>query len=50
MNPYETLGIKKQDDDTAVRTAYLELVRRYPPERHPEKFKEINAAYNALKY
>jgi curved DNA-binding protein CbpA len=49
MNPYEILGIKRESDDASVRSAYLELVRRYPPERHPEKFKQISTAYNALK-
>jgi curved DNA-binding protein CbpA len=49
MNPFEILGIPFDADDAAVRSAYLELVRRYPPERAPEKFKVINAAYQTLK-
>ncbi len=49
MNPYEILGITNEPDDASVRSAYLELVRRYPPERFPDKFREINSAYNELK-
>jgi curved DNA-binding protein CbpA len=49
MNPYEVLGIGLDADDTAVRSAYLGLVKRFPPERHPEKFKEISSAYEKLK-
>lgn len=49
MNPYDVLGIGRDADDAAVRTAYLELVKMHPPERHPEKFAEIHAAYEKLK-
>ncbi|HDH98981.1 MAG TPA: molecular chaperone DnaJ [Deltaproteobacteria bacterium] len=49
MNPYEVLGIGVDADDVSVRNAYLDLVRRYPPERHPEKFKQITEAYARLK-
>jgi DnaJ-class molecular chaperone len=49
MNPYETLGIGKNSDDQAIRQAYLELVKQYPPDRAPERFKEIANAYDAIK-
>jgi curved DNA-binding protein CbpA len=49
MNPYEILGVSPQDDDAAVRNAYLALLRRFPPERHPNRFVDINRAYEAIK-
>lgn len=45
MNPYDVLGIDPPADDAAVRARYLELVREFPPEQHPERFAEINRAY-----
>ncbi len=49
MDPYEILGIPRDADDDAVRKAYLDLIRRYSPDRHPEEFKRIGAAYETLK-
>ena len=48
-DPYETLGISADADDEAIRKRYLELVRRYPPERHPEKFAAIRSAYESTR-
>lgn len=49
MNPYEILGVAPNADDEAVRKAYLDLVRRFSPDRYPEKFKRISNAYETLK-
>lgn len=49
MNPYEILGVAENADDASIRSAYLTLVRRHPPERYPEKFEKINEAYQTLK-
>ena len=49
MDPYQILGISRKADDGAVRKAYLELVRRFPPDVDPEAFKRISRAYEALK-
>ena len=35
--------------EAEVRPRYLELVKQFPPEREPEKFREIRAAYEATK-
>lgn len=32
-----------------IEQAYQRLVRRYPPEFHPEKFRQIDAAYTFLR-
>ena len=49
MNPYETLGISQKADDDQVRQAYLDLIRRYPPDRFPERFAAISESYQTLK-
>jgi len=48
-DPYAALGLAPDADDEAIRRRYLELVRQFPPERHPEKFAEVRAAFDALK-
>lgn len=52
-DPYLILGLwdkKTADsiDDATVKTAYQVLLRQYPPERHPERFKQIRKAYEQL--
>jgi curved DNA-binding protein CbpA len=45
---YETLGIAKTAADTEIKRAYFGLVRKYQPDRFPNEFKEIRAAYETL--
>jgi DnaJ-class molecular chaperone len=53
-DPYEVLGVQKTDSDTAIRSAYRKLAKRYHPDVNPgkpevsERFKEISAAYDLL--
>ena len=47
-DPYETLGLTPDADEAAVRRRYLELVREFPPERAPERFAQVRAAYEAV--
>lgn len=49
MTPYELLGITPTADDKTIRNAYLELIKAYPPDREPERFKEIANAYESIK-
>jgi curved DNA-binding protein CbpA len=49
MNPFDLLGVTPDADDEAVRTAYLEAVKRFPPEHAPEQFCAVNEAYQAIK-
>ncbi len=46
-DPLVTLGLPRNSDEQDVRRRYLELVRQYPPDREPDKFREIRAAYLA---
>lgn len=46
---YAVLGLPPDSDDEAIRRRYLELVRQYSPEHHPEKFAAVRAAYESLR-
>jgi hypothetical protein len=45
MNPWKTLNIDPTDDKKLIKKAYAVLIKQYKPDEHPEKFKEIQAAY-----
>ncbi len=46
---YTVLGIRADADYDTIRRQYLNLVRQFPPETHPEVFQNIRAAYDVLK-
>jgi curved DNA-binding protein CbpA len=46
---YEVLGIEKNADAPEIKRAYFSLVRQFPPERFPEEFKVLRAAYDTLR-
>jgi len=51
---YKTLGVKRGDNDDAVRKAYRRLARKYHPDVNPgdkaaeDRFKDIQEAYDVL--
>jgi len=48
MDPYLLLNLTEEADDAAVKTAYLAATREYPPERDPDMFEAIRAAYESI--
>src|SRR4051812_5263121 len=48
-DPYQVLGLPPDADDEAIRRRYLELVRQFSPERHPERFAAVRAAYEQMR-
>jgi curved DNA-binding protein CbpA len=48
-DPYAVLGLPPDSDDETIRRRYLELVRQFSPEHHPERFAAIRAAYESLR-
>lgn len=48
-NPYIILGVDRRASLAEIKKAYFKMVRLYPPEESPEKFKEIRKAYEDIK-
>ena len=52
---YEVLGVKKDADASAIKSAYRKLAMKYHPDRNPDddkaedKFREVTEAYDMLK-
>ncbi len=47
-NAYQILEVKPGAAAEELRKAYLGLVRQHPPDRDPERFRDIHAAYQML--
>ena len=54
IDPYKTLGVPKEADQDAVKSAYRKLAKQYHPDLNPgdaqveQRFKEISQAYGIL--
>ncbi len=48
-DPYRTLDLARTAEDEAIRKAYFQQVRQFPPEREPEQFQQIRRAYEQLR-
>lgn len=48
-DPYEILGVPNNATEAEIRSRYLQLVREFPPDRAPERFAEIRAAFDELR-
>jgi len=48
-NPYRVLGVERSATVAEIKRAYFALVREHPPERDPEGFKRVRAAYEKLR-
>ena len=49
MDPFEVLGVPEDADDAAVQAAWLEAVRRSPPDRDPAGFQEARQAWELIR-
>ncbi len=49
-NPYKTLGVNQSATEAEIKHAYFNRVREHSPERDPEGFKRIRAAYEKLSH
>lgn len=49
LDPYAALGVAPAATAAEIKAAYFALVRAHPPERDPETFKRVRAAYERLR-
>ncbi len=47
-DPFTTLGVGEDAGDAEIRSRYLALVREFPPDRDPDRFRAVRAAYELL--
>ncbi len=47
--PFEILETPEDSDDKSIKKAYLQMVKRYPPERFPAEFQRVRVAYERVK-
>ncbi|MDO9712586.1 J domain-containing protein [Paracraurococcus lichenis] len=47
-DPFSVLGVAEDTSDVEIRRRYLALVREHSPDRAPEEFQKLRAAYEAL--
>lgn len=48
-NLYKILGTRSNIGQNRIKEKYIEKLRQFPPETHPEEFQEIRKAYEILK-
>lgn len=48
-NYYKVLGVRSNATQDSIKKKYIEGVRSFPPETHPEQFQQIRKAYETLK-
>ena len=48
-NPFLVLDLPEECDDQMVKSAYLQMVKLYPPEQHPARSHEARSAFEAIK-
>lgn len=48
-DPFTVLDVGEDAGDDDIRERYLALVRAFPPDRDPERFQAVRAAYDAVR-
>ncbi|MCK4619903.1 MAG: DnaJ domain-containing protein [Desulfobacterales bacterium] len=49
LSSYFIMGLDLDATDEEIRKRYLELIKRYTPEKDPNRFQEITSAYEQIK-
>lgn len=48
-NYYKILNTRANASQLTIKKKYIEMVKQYPPETHPEEFQKIRQAYETLR-
>ncbi len=46
---YLALDVPLEATDQEIRDKYLALIKKHPPEKHPERFQQVSTAYEKIK-
>ncbi|MBL8954554.1 MAG: DnaJ domain-containing protein [Myxococcaceae bacterium] len=49
MSPFVVLGVAHDVDDAGLKRAYFKKLREFPPETAPEKFQQVQEAFETLR-
>ncbi|CAN5412391.1 hypothetical protein BH09GEM1_BH09GEM1_46090 [soil metagenome] len=49
MNPYFVLGVQRDADDQTIRRAYLDAIKRSPPDVDVARFQAASMAYEQIR-
>ncbi len=49
LKHYLVLNVSPDAGDEEIRASYIRMVKTYTPEKHPEMFRRVTEAYDALK-
>lgn len=44
-DPYRILQVSRDADDESIRAAFLQAIKKYPPDRHPQQYERLRAAH-----
>ncbi|MFB5760364.1 J domain-containing protein [Paenibacillus medicaginis] len=47
-NYYKILGVRANAKAESIKKSYIQLVKQFPPEQHPEQFQQIRRAYETV--
>lgn len=49
LSDYFILGLKTDASNKEIRNQYLDLVKKYTPEKSPQRFQDITSSYERIK-
>jgi tetratricopeptide (TPR) repeat protein len=50
QNVYSILGLRKGATDEEIKNAYVDLIKKFDPEKHTDRFMVIQASYEKLRH
>ncbi|MFP4381274.1 MAG: tetratricopeptide repeat protein [Candidatus Sumerlaeia bacterium] len=50
QNVYSVLGLRKGASDEEIKNAYVELIKKFDPEKHTDRFMVIQSSYEKLRH
>ena len=48
IDPYDILNVQQDASDQEIKQSYLNMVKKYTPDSHPEEFQQLRTAYEKI--